>query len=117
MIRLLAVGASLFIFALVLVLVRRRTLHEEHALAWLIGSGVIAAASAFPGVIETVADFVGVKNPPNLLLGATVFILAFVSLRQQVQISHLSDQTRMLTQELAILRLQTEQNQQREDKE
>lgn len=109
MIRTLTVLVAVAVFGAVVLLIRRRALHEEYALAWLGGIGVIGLVAAIPGLLESIADVLGIANPPNALIGFVILVLAIVALRQQVEISRLSDHTRSLAQELALHRAQEPQ--------
>jgi len=100
--RIAAVGTILFL-VLVIELVRRRRLVERYALLWILAAIVLVVLSIWNGALRAIADVLGIISPPNalFLLGlATVFGLA---LNFSVAISRLSEETKILAQEVARL--------------
>ncbi len=85
-------------------LVRLRQLRAKYAMLWIsVGVGLVALA-AFPRVLDATAERVGVFYPPAvLLLGAVAFLLAIV-IHFSWELSRLEDRSRILAEELAILR-------------
>ena len=85
-------------------LLRRRQLKEKYAVLWLtVGAGMFVLG-AFPGLLNTVADHVGVKDPPNLLLFAAALLLLSVCVHLSWEASRLEEKTRTLAEEVALLR-------------
>src|SRR5688572_18296167 len=101
-VQVIAVGGSLALLLIVLELVRRRRLFERYALLWLLSALVLLVLSAWGGLLDTVADTLGVDYPPSaLFLFAFGFILMLL-LHFSVVISRLSDQTKVLAQRVAL---------------
>jgi hypothetical protein len=95
-------GAAVLLFV-VLELVRRRRLLERYALLWLLSSVILLGLAIWRGVLEQIADGIGVAYPPNaLFLIAFLFILLLL-LHFSVVVSRLADQTKVLAQRLAQL--------------
>lgn len=109
--------ASLFILILVIALVRDRRLSENLSLFWLIFSALMMAGSSFAfSHLFEIARLVGVVYPPSaLFLLALLFLLVF-TLYLSTAISRLSDQAKVLAQELALLRFQVAQSGPGEDR-
>ena len=85
-------------------LLRRRQLKEKYAVLWLgVGVGMLVLG-AFPGLLDRVADLVGVKDPPNLLLFAAALLLLLVCVHLSWEASRLEEKTRTLAEELALLK-------------
>jgi len=102
-IQIVAITASLVLLVLVLELVRRRRFLERYALLWLFSALVLLALAAWTGLLEVVARTVGVAYPPNaLFLIAFGFVLVLL-LHFSVAVSRMSDQIRVLAQQLALL--------------
>lgn len=84
-------------------LVRRRRLLERYALLWLFSALVVLALSIWRGLLQDVANLLGVAYPPNaLFLIAFGFVLALL-LHFSLAVSRLSDQSKVLAQRLALL--------------
>lgn len=96
------VGTVLFLI-LVIELVRRRRLVERYALLWISAAILLVVLSLWSGGLREIAEGLGIIAPVNalFLLGlATVFVLA---LHFSVAFSRLSEETKILAQEVARL--------------
>ena len=96
------VGTILFL-VLVIDRVRRRRIVERYALLWIFASIVLVVLSVWNQAIGAIADDFGIRTPVNalFLLGlGTVFVLA---LHFSVAFSRLSEETKILAQEVARL--------------
>ena len=98
-----ALIAGAIALAVILDLVRRRQLREKYAALWLtLGSG-IAILAVFPGLLDWVADRLGVADPPNLLFFLGILVLLVVVVQLSFELSRLEDRLRTLAERLAIL--------------
>ena len=96
------VGTVLFLI-LVIELVRRRRLVERYALLWISAAILLVVLSLWGGGLRVIAEGLGIRTPVNalFLLGlGTVFVLA---LHFSVAFSRLSEETKILAQEVARL--------------
>lgn len=101
--QIIALIATLSIFALVLELVRRRRLVERYALLWMTAAVALLVLSIWTGGLDVIADAMGIQEPAN-----AIFILAFgvaflLLLNFSVASSRLSEETKVLAQEVARL--------------
>jgi hypothetical protein len=102
-IQILSIVVSALLLVGVLELVRRRAFLERYALLWLFSALVLLGLSAWEGALEQMANLVGIVYPPNaLFLVAFGFVLVLL-LHFSVAVSRLSDQTKVLSQRLALL--------------
>jgi hypothetical protein len=102
-IQIVAIGAAVCLIVVLLELVRRRSLLERYALLWLASAFILLALAVWRGLLEEVAELVGVAYPPNaLFLIAFGFVLVLL-LHFSIAVSRLSDQTKVLAQRLALL--------------
>lgn len=102
-IQVVAIVAAAGLIVVLLDLVRRRRLLERYALLWLFSAVVLLALAIWRGLLEDVANLVGVAYPPNaLFLIAFGFVLVLL-LHFSLAVSRLSDQTKVLAQRLALL--------------
>lgn len=101
--QILAIIGTLLFLVFVIDLVRRRRLVERYALLWMAAAIVLVIFAAWGGALEWIADLLGIISPPNalFLIGlGTVFVLA---LHFSVAFSRLSEETKILAQEVARL--------------
>jgi hypothetical protein len=102
-IQVVAIVAAAALILVLLDLVRRRRLLERYALLWLFSAFVLLALAVWRGLLEDVAELIGVAYPPNaLFLIAFGFVLVLL-LHFSLAVSRLSDQTKVLAQRLALL--------------
>ena len=100
--RVVALGAAICLFVLVLELVRQRRLLERYALLWLACALALVALSAWDGLLELLADALGASYPPSALFAAAFFFIIVLLLHFSVAVSRLADQTKILAQRLAL---------------
>jgi len=101
--QILAIIGSVLFLVFVIELVRRRRLVERYALLWIAAAIILVIFAAWGGALEAVANALGIISPPNalFLIGlGTVFVLA---LHFSVAFSRLSEETKILAQEVARL--------------
>jgi hypothetical protein len=105
------VVAAAILIGVVLELVRRRKLTEEYSLVWLVSAAVLLGASLRREALQTAGRWLGIAQPPVVLLAIATLILFVVSLclsvvvsRQRRQIDRLMEDTAILSAELRELR-------------
>ena len=108
-IQLVAVLGAVLLVILVLELVRRRRLNERYALLWMFSAFMILGLSLWQGLLEQLAQLIGVAYPPNALFLTAVFFILLLLLNVSVALSRLQGETRILAQRLAILESDHEQ--------
>jgi hypothetical protein len=102
-IQIVAVIVTAIAFLIILELVRRRRLVERYALLWMLAGAALLVLAVWRDLLEIVADAIGVADPVN-----AIFLLAFgvvfgLLLHFSVANSRLSDETKILAQEVARL--------------
>lgn len=109
-VQILSVVISASLLLLVLELVRRRHLGEEHSFIWIGGAVFLLIISFWRRSLDTVAFWLGVHYPPALLLLALVFFVfiallyfSTVASRQRRQIELLVEETALLDARLRAL--------------
>jgi hypothetical protein len=101
--QLFAIVASGLLFLVIFELLRRRRLIERYALLWLLSSIVLLVLASWTGLLEILSDALGIVYPPNaLFLIAFAFVLLLL-LHFSIAISRLSNETKVLAQDLARL--------------
>ena len=106
---LLVLAAVLVVFVFIIRLVRARQLRSKYALLWLTIGLLMLPLGVFPGVLDTFSDWVGVYYSPTtfLLLGDAFLFLVVVQFSWEL--SRLESRTRMLAEEVALLRAEVEE--------
>lgn len=92
----------------VIVLIRSRLLREKYAALWMLVGLLVVVLALFPRVLEVLSRAVGVAIPSNLLFVLAILLLLGVALHLSLEVSRLDEETRVLSEESAILRLQVE---------
>ena len=104
-------GFALIVTAAVVVLVaavllHRRKLREKYTFLWLIVGMVVLLLAVFPGILRWASKVAGVQVPSNLLFAVAILFLAAVCLHLSLEVTALEDESRILAEEIAILRAQ-----------
>lgn len=95
--------------AVVLVMLRNGRLREKYAILWLVIGGLTIILGLFPRLLNWAASVVGIVVPANLLFSLSILLLVGVSLHVSRELTILEDETRILAEEVAILRAGVEQ--------
>lgn len=103
LLKLIAVTVSFAWLGLIVELVRRGRLREDHALFWLVAGVVLLFLSLFGGTLRTLAAAIGVVYAPSLLFGVGLFFVLVVLLFQGIALSRLQAQNKELAQHIALL--------------
>ena len=106
--RFVAIGLSLVLVAVVLWLVRRRTLRAEYTPVWMLVALTTLALSAFPSILAFVTRLVGAWTASSTIFFLGLLFLVGICLNYAVRLSGLTLQVKNLTQELTVLRAQVE---------
>ena len=99
----IAVIVTLLFLGLVIELVRRRRLVERYALLWISAALVLVVLAVWNGALNWLADALGILSPPNALFLIGVGALFVLALHFSVAFSRLSEETKILAQEVARL--------------
>ena len=82
---------------------RRRRLLERYALLWLLSAVVLLVLAAWSGLLEKVADLVGIATPSNALFVVGFAFVLTLLLHFSLAVSRLTDETKILAQQVARL--------------
>src|SRR6185436_8490231 len=107
--RIVAAVIAIFFMLLILDLIRRDKLQERYSVIWFIAGLGMLAGAAFPGLLEVVADVMGVRDT-NVALFSILLLLLGLALNFSVIMSRQAAQITRLAQERAIEKARTEQN-------
>jgi hypothetical protein len=102
-IQIVSIIAAAGLFFIVLELVRRRRLLERYALLWLFSAAALLGLAIWRGLLETVADWIGIAYPPNALFVIAFGAILVLLLHFSIAVSRLADQSKVLAQRIALL--------------
>jgi hypothetical protein len=88
----------------ILRLVRKRQLRAKYSLLWLSVGVAFAVLAVSPGLLDWAAGKVGVDYQPALLFLVGMVFLLLVVVHLSWELSRLEDRTRILAEELSLLR-------------
>jgi hypothetical protein len=106
--RILAAVIAIAFMALILELIRRHRLQERYSVIWFIAGLGMLIGAAFPGLLEVVADVMGVRDTNVALFSLVLLLLLGLALNFSVIVSRQSEQITRLAQERALERAHRE---------
>ena len=106
--RIVAAIIAVFFMFLILDLIRRDRLQERYSVIWFVAGLGMLAGAAFPGLLEVVANLMGVRNTNVALFSIVLLLLLGLALNFSVIMSRQAAQITRLAQERAIEKAQKE---------
>lgn len=103
----LIAGASLLLFVLTLVLIKKRKLREEYAIIWIMAETLLFIFGLFPGLLTIISNLLGVYYLTAIFILAFMFLLV-ISFYYSITLSRLSETNRLLIQEVGLLKAKYE---------
>lgn len=100
---LIALAVIVFTF-IILNMVRKNRLNLKYALVWLFLSLMMIIALLWPGLLATIARFMGFKTISNMLFLLAFFALILICLSLTVIVSTQSRLVTLLIQEVSMLK-------------
>jgi hypothetical protein len=108
--RIVAAILAIAFMLLILELIRRDKLQERYSVIWFIAGLGMLAGAAFPGLLEVLADVMGVRDTNVALFSIVLLLLLGLALNFSVIMSRQAAQITRLAQERAIEKARVEQN-------
>jgi hypothetical protein len=100
--RILAAIIAIAFMLLILEMIRRDRLQERYSVIWFVAGLGMLAGAAFPGLLELVADLMGVRDTNVALFSIVLLLLLGLALNFSVIMSRQAAQITRLAQERAI---------------
>jgi hypothetical protein len=100
---------SVLVLGCILELLRRQQLREKYAAIWLTIGIVVAPIGFFPSLLNGVAHRLGVASGASLVLFAGFILVLLVCLHLSWEASRLEEETRTLSEDIALVRTQLDQ--------
>jgi hypothetical protein len=76
---------------------------ERYALLWLLSALVLLALAIWSDALQTISRAIGVIYPPNALFFVAIAFVLLLLLHFSSAVSRLSDQSKVLAQQAALL--------------
>ena len=76
-------------------------------LLWVVISIVVMIFAIWPGLLSRISQFLGIYDPVNMLFFFGIILLVMIIFALSSEISKLKEQVKRLSQEIAILRKDT----------
>jgi hypothetical protein len=102
-VQIVAVIVTAIILGAVLELVRRRRLVERYALLWMLAAVALLVLAIWRGALNDLANLLGIASPPNALFLIALGVVFVLLLHFSIATSRLSEETKILAQEVARL--------------
>lgn len=99
----ISAAAAVLILIIVVERLRRGQLRERHALWWLLLGVIGLVVTVFPGLLDRLADTLGVGVPINLAFFGAIVVLFLVSMQHAKELTRLEERTRTLAEQNALL--------------
>ncbi|HAQ60642.1 TPA: DUF2304 domain-containing protein [Candidatus Delongbacteria bacterium] len=110
-----AIAGSILLMIFIVELIRRKKIKEQYSLLWLFFSVVFIILAFWRNGIEVISDFIGISYAPAAFLLILVMAIFLVLIQYSILISKLSEDIKVLVQEIALLKEKVE-NQKNKDK-
>ena len=88
--------------AAVVRLLLKKKISERNSIAWMTSAIVILVLSAFPQMVDQLAEWIHVSYPPSLIFLLSTLVLLLLVLFQSMQISVLNEKIKELAQRVAL---------------
>jgi hypothetical protein len=102
--RIIAAILAVAFMVLILDLIRRDRLQERYSVVWFVAGLGMLVGAAFPGLLELVADAMGVRDTNVALFSIVLLLLLGLALNFSVIMSRQAAQITRLAQERALER-------------
>lgn len=100
--RVLLIAVALISSGSMLQKIRKSKLQIEYTLFWVIFGVLLILMAIFPGVVQMVANWMGIYSPANLVFAAIIFILLVKNFFMTVELSNLEVKLKELAQTFAL---------------
>ena len=100
--RILAAAIAIAFMLMILELIRRDRLQERYSVVWFVAGLGMLVGAAFPGLLELVADAMGVRDTNVALFSIILLLLLGLALNFSVIMSRQAAQITRLAQERAL---------------
>jgi hypothetical protein len=100
----IAIGGSIIFLLFVLELVRKKKIKEQYSILWIILGIVFLVISIWRNLLVIISFSIGIAYPPVAFLLILIMAIFLILIQFSIIITKLSEQNKILTQEIALLR-------------
>ncbi|MDO8736010.1 MAG: DUF2304 domain-containing protein [Thermoleophilia bacterium] len=94
---------SILLALVIFQLIRKKKLKEQYSLLWFLTVIVMLVLALWEGLLYRISSLLGIAVPSNALFMLAILFMFVMSLHYSILVSRLTDQTKMLAQQLALL--------------
>lgn len=105
----LGLAGSLLTLTLLFEMLRRKKLRGKYASFWAVVALLTLVVALAPRTLFWLSDLLGVQVPANLLFFVASMTLMAISIHHSHELGRLEERTRILAEELAVLRMRVEE--------
>ncbi|MCY9664238.1 DUF2304 domain-containing protein [Paenibacillus alginolyticus] len=102
LLKLILLACGLGFGTVVVRLLLKKKISERNSIAWMSAAILILILSAFPEMVDKLAQMVHVSYPPSLIFLFSTLVLLLLVLFQSIQISILNEKIKELAQRIAL---------------
>ncbi len=102
-IQILSIAFSLFLLALIFLLIRKKRIREEYAILWILVFAVFLILSVFRGLIDKISSLLGIQYQPASLFLILIGCLFLLTFHFSLVISDMKKKINALAMSMAIL--------------
>jgi len=103
---LLILGLTLVSLLFIIRMVRHNQLPSRYAMLWLSIGGALALLATFPVLLDRASSWLGIAYAPGAFFLGAITLLFLIVVHFSWELSRLDARTRLLAEELAVLRAQ-----------
>ena len=103
-IRVIIIVAVILALVYIIRLIRKKLINFKYGLGWSVVGFCVLICAIFPQILDAASLFLGIELPINMLFFLAIVLLGGIVFSLTKAVSDLTDKTKRLSQELAILR-------------
>ncbi|MDR0326560.1 MAG: DUF2304 domain-containing protein [Oscillospiraceae bacterium] len=104
MLRIFLILIGIFVFGSVINRLIKHKLSETQSVFWFIFAALTLIGGLFPGIINPLAEMLGIEYSPSIVFVATTIMLILIAFKHSVEISEAEAKIAELTIALSILK-------------
>jgi hypothetical protein len=106
----ISIVCSLILLWFIIHNVKKERIKEAYAIIWIFMGLAFLTVAIWPGLMGFISGLFGIYYPPALLILILTVMIIFILIQFSVVISRQSERIKVLTQELALLKSDVEDN-------